>query len=238
MYVYVTITEREDYYRDGPNPTRSRVKARLEEISGERCLIVPFEEFDLKAFNELKPRAIAVSGYAKALESFRKESFHPLAEVLHKADVPIIGLCGGHQLFAYFFHERFAEMTRLEDQPIRKLDPLEDTPRQVSYHPEYFYANGVFPVFRLKEDPIFAGMPEVMYMQCWHYCEVKEVPAEFEVIAETKHCKVEAMRHRTRPIYGVQFHPEAYEAPFLDGRTLLANFARITKEFWESRKEG
>jgi hypothetical protein len=38
---------------------------------------------------------------------------------------------------------------------------------------------------------------------------------------------IEAMRHRTRPLYGVQFHPERYTDDHPDGRAILANFFRL-----------
>ena len=236
MYIYVIITEKEDYCKTGPDAFHNKIKARLEQISGDPCLIVPFEEFCPALVAELNPRAIVVSGFSKALDAFKVESFYGLDEVLHAADIPAIGLCGGHQLFAYFFNGSIREMTRLADQPMRKLDPLEDTPRHVSYHPDYFYANGFYPVTKVKEDPIFEGLPEVMFMQCWHYCEVKQLSKSFELLASTGHCGIEAMKHKVKPIYGVQFHPEAYEDPFFDGRTLLENFAKITESVWNEKK--
>ena len=90
----------------------------------------------------------------------------------------------------------------------------------------------------MKKDPLFRGLKETMVMRCAHYCEVKKLPRDFELLATGEHCRVEAMRHRDRPLWGTQFHPEAYEAPFLDGRTLLENFARIVNDFWGGRCGG
>ena len=44
MYIFVTVTEKENYYNNGPS---GQVKARLEKASGERCLVVPYQEFDM-----------------------------------------------------------------------------------------------------------------------------------------------------------------------------------------------
>ena len=43
------------------------------------------------------------------------------------------------------------------------------------------------------------------------------------------------MRHKTRPMYGTQFHPESYAGPWLHGKKLLSNFAAIVKDFWKDR---
>ena len=44
-----------------------------------------------------------------------------------------------------------------------------------------------------------------------HSDEVIYIPGDFEVIAYSDICSVEAMKHREKPIYTVQFHPELYE---------------------------
>ena len=69
-------------------------------------------------------------------------------------------------------------------------------------------------------------------MRCWHYCEVKTLPPDFQLLASSGHSRIAAMRHADKPLYGTQFHPEAYAAPFFHGRTLLQNFARIVDHFW------
>lgn len=116
MYIYVIISGKDDYFKTGPGSGHGRIKACLEQISGERCLNVPTEQFCPETIAELNPRAIVVSGYSKPLEDFKVASFYGLNDVLHQADIPAIGLCGGHQLFAYFFNGGIREMARLEDQ--------------------------------------------------------------------------------------------------------------------------
>ena len=56
MYLFVVFQEKESYYRDGPN---GKTKARIEETSGERCMTVPYQEFDMHVIEEFRPRAIA-----------------------------------------------------------------------------------------------------------------------------------------------------------------------------------
>ena len=237
MYIYVVVQEQESYYADGP---AGRVKARLEQASGERCLIVPYQEFDMAVVNELRPRAIAMSGFGGHFQQRKVEWFLGMNEVLHQADLPILCFCGSHQVLGFCFNQDLTQTALLEDEPMRRISPEEDLPRRARQSPDvdlsaFFIADGFYPISRVKDDPLFRGLPEVMTMRCAHYCEVKRLPPGFELLARSKHCAIEAMRHERRPLYGTQFHPEAYEAPFFDGRTLLQNFAQIVSDFWSAR---
>ena len=232
MYLYVRVQERESYYRDGPE---SQVKIRLEEASGERCLVIPYQEFDLSVVQELRPRAIAMSGFGGHWQDRKVEWFWGMDEVLHQADLPIICFCGSHQLLGFSFTRDLRQTRLLSDEPMGKLSPEDESPRQAGDLADYFVAEGFYPIRRTRDDPLFDSLPETMLMRCWHYCEVKELPPDFELLATSGHCRIEAMRHKSRPLYGTQFHPEAYDAPFFDGRTLLHSFARIVDGFWSAQ---
>ena len=235
MWIYVRFTEKEDYYRTGPD---GLVKAHLEEASGERCLVVPYQEFSMAALRELAPRAVAMSGFGRHLESRKIEWFYGVADVLKQAELPMLCFCGSHQLIGYCFNDDIRKLTELRDMPMRKLRPGEVWPRvpcpDKSYDLSgYFVASGFLPVRQVKKDPLFAGLPETMIMWSNHYCEVKKLPKEFELLASSPHCRIEAMRHKERPLYGTQFHPEQYAEPFLHGKKLLANFAAIVEDYWK-----
>ncbi len=238
MWIYVRVQEKESYYNDGPE---GRVKARLEQASGERCLIVPYREFNMSVLKEFKPRAVVMSGFGGHFQARKIEWFSGMHEVLHNADLPILGICGSHQLMGFAFTMNFKKTRFLKDQPMRKLGIDEDLPRCPRKDPKhdtssFFVANGFFPIKRTKDDPLFRGLPQLMMMRCNHYCEVKRLPPGFVGLAKSGHCRIEAMRHKERTLYGVQFHPEAYEDPFFHGRKLLENFAGIAAEFWRKKK--
>ena len=234
MYIYVQVQERAAYIAEGPRG--GLVKARIEEAAREPCLIVPCEQFNMRLLRRLKPRALVMSGFGNRWQSYDPRIFRGMNEALHAADLPILCICGSHQLLGFAFNGDITRVRRLYDQPMRKLGPKEDFPRVASGNPRYdmaryFVASGFFPVTRLKDDPLFAGLPPVMIMKCSHYCEVKKLPRGFVRLAQSGHCRIEAMRHRSRPLYGVQFHPEQYEKPWLHGRQLLKNFATIVRGF-------
>ena len=77
---------------------------------------------------------------------------------------------------------------------------------------------------RLQHDGrgIFTGLGDEIEAGRYHSLAAVRVPEELEVTARTEDGEVMAVRHRTYPIEGVQFHPESVLTP--DGRRMLANF--------------
>jgi len=235
MYIFVSFQDKEDYYANGPS--RTPVKARLELASGERCLLVPYQEFNISVVEEFRPSAVAMSGFA---EPGRAEGFIGVQDVLKKIEIPTICFCGSHQLIDGCLTHNFGKSAKWKPEPMRKIKKDEEYPRFSRGNPYdrsgYFVASGFFPIRQVKKDPIFKGIPNPMIMKCSHYCEIKKMPAGFELLATGGHCRIEMIKHRTRPLYGTQFHPEAYDEPWMHGKKMLENFAAIVKDFWKARK--
>ncbi len=76
----------------------------------------------------------------------------------------------------------------------------------------------------VSDDPIFAGVPARTEVWMSHGDQVDTVSADFLPLARTGTCPVAAVRHKTRPVYGLQFHPEVTHTPA--GGRMLANFLR------------
>jgi GMP synthase (glutamine-hydrolysing) len=75
----------------------------------------------------------------------------------------------------------------------------------------------------VKDDILFERLPDIFEMQEDH-CEHISVPHGFDLLACSDACINEAMKHREKSIYGVQFHPEVSGN---SGHVLLANFASL-----------
>lgn len=122
-----------------------------------------------------------------------------LVQLLRTA-TPILGICLGHQVIAEAFGGRV----------VRAKEPLHGQASEIFHD-----GRGVF-----------AGLASPLAAARYHSLIVAEdsLPPEWEVSARTAAGEVMAMRHRQRPIIGLQFHPESILTPC--GYQLLAGFLR------------
>jgi len=79
----------------------------------------------------------------------------------------------------------------------------------------------------LKQDVLFEGVPEKSIVWESHNDEVTRLPSVFEILAESENCKIQAMKHRDKPFYGLQFHPEVEHTEY--GEQVFRNFIKICK---------
>jgi GMP synthase (glutamine-hydrolysing) len=209
--------------------TYARHAQRFEEASGGvACLVFPFHHVTPERIARIAPRAVVFSGFARSWEQYDPRSFDGVAAYIDQAtDTPMLGLCGSHQLFGFHFSGGLRSSEGLRDQPMRSRRPGEPIVNP-DYHPEFFMERGFYELTLQTPDPIFdgCGRPPVVYES--HYCEVKALPPGFTLLASTPDCRIQAMRHGSRPLVGLQFHPEDYTDRFSDGRTILRNFLRAT----------
>ena len=131
-----------------------------------------------------------------------KEKLGNCAEYLEKADFPILGICAGHHFMGRFFGGAVEE----------------------SKLPEF----GKIQLTILKENEIFEGVPEKSTVWESHNDEVKKIPDNFEILAESENCKIQAMKHNKKPFYGLQFHPEVEHTEY--GEKIFKNFVKICEK--------
>jgi len=117
-------------------------------------------------------------------------------------ELPILGICLGHQLMAEVFGGEVDWAAGREEYARTEIEILD-------------------------HEGIFEGLPDRITAWASHKDEVKEVPDEFIVTARSDKCEVEAMRHEDLPLYGVQFHPELKFTEY--GTDILKNFARLCR---------
>jgi len=121
-------------------------------------------------------------------------------EILKKApdDLPILGVCLGHQAIAQAFG---GEVTRAKALMHGKTSPV-----------------------RHKGEGLFKGLPDPVTAARYHSLATprETLPEVLEVTAWTDDDEVMGLRHKTRPIFGLQFHPESIATE--GGHAMLANF--------------
>lgn len=225
MLTYVCFAQAEEW--EGSVQFWTQHALRFEEASGGKwCLAVPYYRFGADFVRKMEPEAIILSGFGRSFQDFDVRDFYPVAEVVETfTELPILAICGSHQLLGFLFNGRLYRVERLYDEPMRPRQPGEPIINH-DYHPEYFMERGFYELTVLKPDSLFegCGSPPIVYES--HYCEIKALPPGFDLLASTLECRIQAMRHQERPIVSVQFHPEGYTDRFPDGRRILQNFFR------------
>jgi GMP synthase (glutamine-hydrolysing) len=91
---------------------------------------------------------------------------------------------------------------------------------QVEHTPSREYGRARVEV--TSHSDLFAGMPATTDVWMSHGDQVARVSDDFMPLAKTNTCPIAAVKHRSLPVYGIQFHPEVTHTPL--GGTLLHNF--------------
>ena len=148
------------------------------------------QDFDYVFFDHNQPITLSVKSEVSGiiLSGGRGNPYEPLNltsnfVAIMNFDVPMIGFCLGHEILASAFRGR-----------IKKLE---------TYHQKK-------EIIRLtQDDPIFTGLNtmEISLVKKHHY-HVSELPEDFISIGESDTTPNEIIRHKEKPIYGFQAHPE------------------------------
>jgi GMP synthase (glutamine-hydrolysing) len=197
---------------DGQGLSPREIRAALERLRpGLEIIVERYEEVSLLRINELKPSHIILSGQSHPWHNYTAESQAGVFDVIRHAPQPILGLCGGHQQIALAYNAPVAVM--------RRLAPGEG-------YDGCLRERGFFEVETDREG-IFAGLPRRVTVWHSHYDEVKELPEGFKRTASNETCPIQAMRHTSRPIFSVQFHPELFDEDHPHGRRIVENFLNL-----------
>lgn len=200
---------------------RLKVKYRLEELSGQPCLIVRYHRINPALLRQLNARAVIVSGCSTDFEHYGDDSLAGLRAIYQEAVQPLLGFCGGMQLLS--------QAHGAELGPLGPLAPGQPDPYGDGFGSGMKQERGFRPVRLDATHRLFDGLPrESIFFQA-HYWEVKNLPAGFRALAESDLCGIQAIAHRDRPLFGTQFHPEEYDDAHTDGRKVLENFLKWVK---------
>jgi GMP synthase-like glutamine amidotransferase len=228
MFIYVDL-EHESLQQDAAHwesvlARRLNAKYRFEDMAHDHCLIVRYHQISPTVLHELKPRAIVVSGCASEYESYSEESLSGLRAVYRAAEWPILGLCAGMQLMAQAYGAPIGAMGPVANESATQgPNPFPE----VGYRPGLKEEHGFRPVNVRTPHGLFEGLGLQPVFYESHYWEVKSCPTGFRVCAASEVCPIQVLAHESKPLFGTQFHPEAYDDAHSDGRRLLVNFFRM-----------
>ncbi len=187
---------------------------KFRELSGAACLCQSFIWFD-SHIEDLPLLAMIISGNRTDWSCYASSQLEEPLRAIRACRIPILGICGGLQLICKAFGGAVG--------PIRKLGEGETDPHP-SYMPGYYKERGYTRVRILRKSPLFLAMRGEITVHESHYCEVKRLPRALNLLASSENCRVQAVGHREKALYGVQFHPECFDDGHPDGRTILQNF--------------
>ncbi len=140
-----------------------------------------------------RPKALILSGSPASI--YQPNAPKPDTGILD-LDVPILGICYGLCVLADFCG---GEVSRAAQREFGPADLLVD-----------------------QEGDLLADLPRSLRVWMSHGDKLDALPAAFQVLAHTSNSPYAAFRHRERPFFGVQFHPEVVHTP--KGKEILANF--------------
>jgi len=160
------------------------------------CEIHPFD-LPLATLERLAPEGVILSGGPASVYDADAPQLRPeVLEALVAGTHPVLGICYGMNVLNRAFGGEVVRASRKEYGPA--------------------------DIRIVRMDPLLAlgGRSTRVWMS--HGDQMTAVPAEFETLATSANSPHAAFRHRTLPLYGVQFHPEVTHT--VDGREILRNF--------------
>ncbi|MBV9103649.1 MAG: glutamine-hydrolyzing GMP synthase, partial [Candidatus Eremiobacteraeota bacterium] len=154
-----------------------------------------------------KPAAVILTGGPESTLAADAPGVDPR---LYTSGIPLLGICYGLQLIA---RDLGGELVRSAN---REFGP---TTLEI-----------------VREDPLFAGVPQQSRAWMSHGDTVLAPPSGFMVLARTQQCEIAAIGARQRRIYGVQFHTEVVHTEA--GKRVIANFLHDVAEIPPSWRLG
>ena len=178
------------------------VEQYLRELTNEEVKTVRNDAITLEEIKVLNPSRIVLSPGPK----HPKDSGICLEILKNIENTPILGICLGHQAFGLVFNGK-----------IEKLEtPLHGKTSKITLTD--------------KNSILFKDMPEKFNVMRYHslYVSEENLPEDLTVTAKSDDGIIMALEHKTKDIYGIQFHPESFFTEY--GKNIIKNFISNTKK--------
>lgn len=194
-----------------PNSAQYGLPQEISDIPNLCAVIRALGDYDVRTIHHtaisrwesLQPDYVILSGRFSpnvlSKEDMVRE-YRTLIDWIPAAAVPVLGICMGLQLIC----AAYGVTTRRLDDPAG----------------EY----GFTELHRVCGHPLLARIGETFSVLELHRCEAEQLPPDFQLLASSDKCRIQMIAHRTRPLEGVQFHPELTTPQQSDGLRILEGF--------------
>jgi GMP synthase (glutamine-hydrolysing) len=145
---------------------------------------------------ELKPKGIILSGGPMSVYEPGAPHCDP---AIFDLGIPVLGICYGMQLVCHYLGGKVGGTAHSRE-----------------------YGRATLTVG--DKNALFKAYPAESTVWMSHGDQVQSVSGDFVPLASTDTCPLAAVKHKTRPVFGIQFHPEVAHTPH--GGQILANFLR------------
>jgi anthranilate synthase component 2 len=163
-------------------------------------IVVP-NTISVKEVEKISPDAIVISpgpGHPA-----NPEDIGTCLEIIRESSVPLLGVCLGHQAIAVAFGGKVSHSPS---------GPLHGKTSLITH-------NG---------NSIYQGLPNPIVGGRYHSLSITMLSEELEMTARTDDGIIMGIKHKQRPIFGLQFHPESVLTP--EGLKIIENFLRIAQK--------
>lgn len=177
-------------------------------VKFSECNAIHFKDINEAYHLQERVDAIVVSGSAaRIVDPFYQVMFQDVAAFIKGCELPLLGICYGHQLICWAFGAKVGSL------PQQVIDCFENIQVVVA-------------------DELFDGFKEGQMVPLAenHFDYVLKNGLDgtgFSLLANSASCEVEAVKHKTKPFYGVQFHPERIaikNEKHSEGHRIIENF--------------
>ena len=176
------------------------VEQYLKEMTDDEVITVRNDAITIDDIKKMNPSKIIFSPGPK----HPKDSGICL-EILNNTDelgnIPILGICLGHQAIGMNFG---GEIKRLEN-------PLHGKTSEITV--------------LSKNSVLFKNLPKKFKVMRYHSLYVDDIPENLEVTAKSEDGIAMAVEHKSKNIFGIQFHPESIFTEY--GKNMIRNFLNI-----------
>lgn len=172
-------------------------------VSGEEPIVIKNDELTYEEILKLDFDNVIISPGPGSPD--KEKDFGVCKDIILKLEKPILGICLGHQGIYHYYGGNV----------VRASEPMHGRQSEVCH-------NG---------KNLFKGIKNNFKVTRYHSltCENKELD-DIYIDARTSDGVVMAISHKTKAIYGLQFHPESIASEY--GEKLIQNFLDVTRDFY------